>query len=388
MAIRLPSTDEPLSVILKLVGDACNINCHYCYEKRKPEASFQRITPELLRSFLTKACGRPLAVELHGGEPLLIGRDRMRSLFSVFRQYDGPLRIALQTNATLLDDEWLELFREEWPELEYSTSLDGDPSGNLHRVDYSDRPTSERVEHTIRRFEQLGLRLGVICTVARPVLPRAREVLNYFLQFSAINMLKLNPCFDFNVRTRPSPGNAVSLAIYNPSGVGIPGWGIRPREFRIFLTEVFDEWRERQLYARLPVEPFMSILRVLQGQRASFCVYDAHKCAHILTLYPDGRLGSCDELSMPSAQLVQNVLTISSLDDVLHYQTNPKLHNELNALLAKCDTCAYQPTCNGGCLATRRRYFGSEYYEEYCQYRIDLIEHVKSYLMEGQVHGH
>lgn len=384
MNLRLPSTEESLSIILKLVGDACNINCHYCYEKRKPEHENQWITPELLQSFFEKAGGRPLALELHGGEPLLIGRDRMRSLLRVCRGYAGPLRITLQTNATLLDDNWLGLFQMEWPELEYSTSLDGDREGNRHRVDYADRPIGERVEQTLRRFERLGLRLGVICTVTRSLLLRPRETLNYFLQFPALNIVKINPCFDYNVTTRYSPGNALSLSLYNPSGEGLPGWGIRPHEFRMFLTEVFDEWCDSRLYTRLLVEPFMSVLRVLQGQSATFCVYDGRKCAHILTLYPDGRLGSCDELDLPDAQLAPSIHDLTSLDDVLHFQTNPKLGEDLNTILAKCESCDYRATCNGGCLATRKRYFGSSYYEEYCRYRIELIEHVKKRLREGR----
>lgn len=69
MELQLPAPGETILAMLKLPGEMCNINCHYCYERRKPYPNALMLKPEVLRKFLGLCEGRPLAVELHGGEP-------------------------------------------------------------------------------------------------------------------------------------------------------------------------------------------------------------------------------------------------------------------------------------------------------------------------------
>jgi radical SAM protein with 4Fe4S-binding SPASM domain len=379
MPLHLPGSDEAFSVFLKLPGKTCNLNCHYCYEKRRPYRQFSMLGPELLRSFLQKASGRALLLELHGGEPLMIGKERMRPLLAECRAYTGPLRLALQTNGTLLDQEWIDLFMEDFPSIEVAVSLDGDPISNQHRVDYRDEASHADVERALRLLEDNRLPFGIACVVARPALTRVQEILDYFAQFSSINLLKLNPCLDYSVRLPEGRDNRPSLSLQNASEAGAPGWALTPLEFAAFLAQIFDAWVDGGLYQTLPIEPFMSIIRVLGGARANFCVYDEQKCANMLTLYPDGTIGSCDELRMPTAKLA-HIDDFETLDQISHFQTNPLLHSSLNMVLEKCSTCEYQPTCHGGCLATRLHYFGTPYYEDYCTYRKNVIDHVRARL--------
>lgn len=66
--------DKWLSVILKLPGEVCNINCVYCYEKRRPYENNKFMNPNDVTKFLNLFNGRPLSIELHGGEPLILGK--------------------------------------------------------------------------------------------------------------------------------------------------------------------------------------------------------------------------------------------------------------------------------------------------------------------------
>ncbi|WP_437981134.1 radical SAM protein [Sorangium sp. So ce117] len=373
--LHVPKPGEALSIILKLPGDVCNINCAYCYEKRKPTSDDFAITRELLRTLFAKAEGRPLSIELHGGEPLLVGRERMRGLLRECRAYTGKLRIAIQTNAILVDQGWIDLFLEEWPEIEFGVSIDGDAAQNAHRVDYKNRSTHAEVERALALFHEANIKVGAIATVTRGNCGDPRRLLEYFLNLPAVTFLKLNPCFDFQVAAS-SRVNARSLAVLDPSGRGVPAWGLTPLEFRDFLCVFYDHWVEAKAFKRLLVEPFLSILRVLGGKRSKFCVYDHRKCTSVITLYPDGRLGSCDELSMPDALLARSIDEIEDLDHLVDLRTNAPLRADLEALLSKCAGCAYRTTCNGGCLATRKRYSGSRYYDEYCEYRGGVIEHI------------
>src|SRR5689334_10282909 len=76
MELRIPQQGDPLEIILKLAGETCNINCYYCYEKRKPYERAKTLSAADLCAFLHKMGGRPLRLHLHGGEPLLIGLKR------------------------------------------------------------------------------------------------------------------------------------------------------------------------------------------------------------------------------------------------------------------------------------------------------------------------
>jgi uncharacterized protein len=379
-SLKTPRNGEPLSIILKLVGEACNINCYYCYEKRKPYEQSSRIPLTTISRLLKLANGRPLSLELHGGEPLLYGIPQTRELLRLLRGYAGTINLSVQTNATIIDEAWLDLFVEEWPDIDIGFSLDGDAEANTNRVDYRDRNTTGKVEQALRLAAEREIDIGVISTVTSNVVTRPVDTLDFFAEFDAIRALKFSPCFDFNVRPkRISPGNRESLLLLNASSEGHAGWAITPHEFSQFLIQAYDHWREAGLYRRFLVEPFTSVIRTIAGASSQFCHFSESKCAHVMTLYPDGQLGSCDELGMPDA-LLANVYTLKSLDDVLELQTNLTLKSELNELLQKCATCAYEKTCGGGCLATRRRYLGTSYYEDYCDYRIQLVDHVEASL--------
>ena len=370
----LPAIDDPISVILKLPGEVCNINCHYCYEKRKPDRAMNKITPELVRVLLEKAGGRTLSIELHGGEPLLAGKENMKGIFEEFRKYPGELIVSIQTNGTLMDQSWIDFFKQEWPNLAYATSIDGDAENTLHRVDYQENPVHDKIEHLFDLFSKNEIKVGVVAVVTKTSLTRVKEVFDYFVSKKCINHLVLSPCFDFNSPHYLTAKNRELIMLLNSDQTGTPDWGIRPNEYADFLIEFFDLWKESGAFKSLYVEPFMSILRVLGGKNTSSCHFDQKKCAHYLTLYPDGRITTCDELDPPTNH---GYLTdFNSLNDILAFQRNNNLLNELKEIMRKCEGCNYLSTCNGGCLATRRRYKDTEYYEGYCDYRIKIIDYV------------
>ncbi|WBB53246.1 radical SAM protein [Verrucosispora sp. WMMD573] len=383
--LRIPGPAEPLSVILKLVGDACNINCYYCYEKRKPYAGYDKLPLDALARLLDLAGGRPLSLELHGGEPLLYGMEATADLLRLLRGYPGNISLSVQTNATMLTPEWFDLFAEEWPEIDIGVSLDGDPEANRNRVDYRDRSTSERVHVALEMAAGRGLAVGLISTVTKDVSRRPEETLDFVAGFDAVKALKFSPCFDFNVMPKRIPvGNRETMLPLLPKGEEHAGWAITPLEFSAFLVRAYDHWRGSGLFRRFLLEPFTSVIRVLAGRDTRFCHFAEQKCAFVLTLYPDGRLGSCDELGVPDG-LLGTIHDLPSLDVATSLVTNPTLRGGLDELLDKCVGCGYRSTCGGGCLATRMRYRNSAFYEDYCTHRIEIIDHIAADIARERV---
>ena len=101
--------------MVKPIGAACNLDCHYCYYRDKSEiysGSMPKMSDELLemyiRQYMTGASQQVVSFCWHGGEPLLAGMGFYEKALALQREYGAGRRIlnTLQTNGTLLNDEW------------------------------------------------------------------------------------------------------------------------------------------------------------------------------------------------------------------------------------------------------------------------------------------
>ncbi|MFE9287984.1 radical SAM protein [Streptomyces olivaceus] len=382
MELRLPKSMDSLTVLLKLAGAACNINCYYCYEKRKPYPDENWLSPETLAAFL-RFCGkRPLRIVLHGGEPLLIGPQRMRRLLQVLDAYPGPLELTMQTNAMLLSDRWLELFDEFFPDIDIGVSIDGPKSANSYRVDYRDLPTFEKVLRGIDLLQRRGKTIALCITVTNLILDKAAETLDLIASFPHVRAVRLSPCLDYDVATLKFPkGNAASLNLLNGSGQGAAGWATTPTQYAEFLAETFDLW-QAGYFNKFLVEPLFSLLLHFTGAEVTLTDWSLVKEPFIVTLYPDGSIGSSEEISTPDAR-IGSVNSISDLGEILHFQRNEPLASAMRDLLDQCSGCSHSTVCSGGSLADRLRLARTPWEQEYCTARKWLIDHVKERCERG-----
>ncbi len=378
-------TSTAVSVILKMRGETCDIDCLYCYEKRKEAPGGTRIGAEQVRRLGELFRGRPLAVELHGGEPLAAGQDYVAGVLTELAAQPSVVRVSLQTNGLRLDESWLDLFDAVYPDLRIGVSLDGDPEGNAWRVGYDGAPTYPRVARALRMLSQRGRKVGVIAAVTPRVLSRAEAVLDHLAGFEAVNAISFVPCFDATVtRATPSSSHRVPVSrVLQQAQVSErgPEWAITPAEYAEFVLSAGIHWVTSGLYARLKLEPVVSTIRRLRGRDTAFCHFSNLKCDHVFTLYPDGRLGSCDELPWPAAQLVE-LSEVRGEQDVASAQRRSVLLAQGRSLMAKCAICDYRGTCGGGCIATRWRYAATGDDDAYCDYRMRLVDGVAGLLAQ------
>ncbi|MFB7780039.1 radical SAM protein [Streptomyces bauhiniae] len=188
--------DTAVSVILKLRGETCDIDCLYCFEKRKEAPGGARINAAQVHRLGSIFSWRPLSIELHSGEPLTAGPERIAEILDALAAQPNVLRVSLQTNGLRLDDAWLDLFERHCPELEIGISLDGDALGNSWRVGYDGRPTYPRVVEALELLGRRERNVGIICAVTPYVLGRASEVMKHLASFPAVTTVSLVPCFD------------------------------------------------------------------------------------------------------------------------------------------------------------------------------------------------
>jgi uncharacterized protein len=376
--LEVPGLGSTLSIILKLVGERCNLDCLYCYEKRRPYAGNRLLTAKAVRDLLRWTGPRPLSVELHGGEPLLTPRKVLREILSELRAHPAPLLLRLQTNATLLDLSWLEFFAHEWPDLQVGISIDGDEVANSHRLDLGGRSSHDAVGQALALLRDHGIEVGVIAVVTRSALGRARESLLHFAAQDNVRVVKFAPCFDIDVHQGPGPVRTVhALTAMARAVAGYMPWAISPKEYAGFLIETWRFWREEKLFCRFLLEPHATIVRKLAGASVADCHSSPRKCAHVLTLYPDGRLGSCDELDRPTAYLGDIAAPLPAVGD--HWRVS-RVAPEVEAVLDECNGCSHQQACGGGCPAVRLRLKGLGLGDAYCGYRKRVIDFIASEL--------
>ncbi|MBV8660486.1 MAG: radical SAM protein [Burkholderiales bacterium] len=173
---------ETLEVIVKIT-ERCNINCTYCYYFNGGNTDFEgkpvyidAQTVKDVTRFLCEAVEahgiKQVQIDLHGGEPLLLKKHRFREMMQTFRDAldeQVELRVALQTNAMLIDDEWIELF--ETYRVSVGVSLDGTQADNdTYRLDHQGRGTYDATIAGLRKLQAAWAakriyRPGVICVV-------------------------------------------------------------------------------------------------------------------------------------------------------------------------------------------------------------------------------
>ena len=109
-----------LSPIFKLVEN-CNYSCDFCRYANHPPVGLSSMPFDLMVKMLTNACeynisqgANTISIILHGGEPLLWGKDNFRKLYAFqqnfIREHEGFTFVnGIQSNGNLIDDEWIEI---------------------------------------------------------------------------------------------------------------------------------------------------------------------------------------------------------------------------------------------------------------------------------------
>ncbi|WP_329090646.1 cyclophane-forming radical SAM peptide maturase AmcB [Streptosporangium sp. NBC_01469] len=160
----------------------CNLDCTYCYlpHRRLVREMSPEIAGAVARSVTALTNGAsPLGIVWHGGEPLALGLRKFTALLALFEdlRQAGAIHHYVQTNATLITDNWCDLLTAY--EFRVGVSIDGPATHNAERVDLRGRSTFERVTRGIRRLREHAIPFSVISVVGTDAIGRPEELLNF-----------------------------------------------------------------------------------------------------------------------------------------------------------------------------------------------------------------
>ncbi|HVX86949.1 MAG TPA: anaerobic sulfatase maturase [Phycisphaerae bacterium] len=356
---------RPFHVLTKPIGPICNLDCSYCFYLEK-EAMYAgekkwRMSEEVLERYVREyIAGQPgdgggeVRFAWQGGEPTLLGVDFFRRVVEVQKKFGEGRKIsnALQTNGTLLDDEWCAFLTEQ----EFLVGLSVDGPRELHdryRVDKKGAGTFEAVMRGLRFLQKHGTAFNTLTVVNRGNGSHPLEVYRFlksigsgFLQFiplverEAPVMLKVRG-FDFAAPPVAGAGET--------DGIGVTPWSVTAAQYGAFLCAIFDEWVRKDV-GRTFVQLFDTALGNWMGLGSALCVF-AEKCGRAVAIEHNGDVYSCDHYVYPEYKL-GNVMdgAVGALATMIESARQVKFGADKSETLPRyCRECTVRFACNGEC---------------------------------------
>jgi uncharacterized protein len=303
-------------LLAKPAGAACNLGCQYCFFLSKEnlypgdrylmdDATLDRY----IRQLMASSPGPEVQVSWQGGEPTLRGLDFFRRSVQLAKKYRRPRQRILhtiQTNGTLLDDEWAAFFKDN----DYLVGLSIDGPRALHDAFRVDRKNQGSFDDVMRGWECLRrheVDVNVLCTIHAANAGHPLEVYRFFRDELKAQYIQLIPIVE---RATPATIEAANRGwggrkgsdrpLYRQEGSLVTGRTVTAEQFGDFLIAIFDEWVARDV-GKTYVTTFDVALGSWLGQH-NLCIV-APTCGNALVLEHNGDVYSCDHYVEPDYRL-------------------------------------------------------------------------------------
>jgi len=330
-------------VFAKPIGSICNLDCHYCYYLKKehiyPKGESFRMPDDILEEYIVQhidaSPGPVISFSWHGGEPTVLGLDYFRKIVVLQRKHQPPnRRIAngMQTNGTLLDEDWCRFLAAEG--FAVGLSLDGPQEmHDRYRVTKDQKPTYEQTMHGYKLLQQHQVLCEILCVVSSNNVQYPMQVYRFFKQINAQYVTFLPV-----VEPQPDAEGGV-----NRLTVPADAWGV-------FLCTIFDEWRDQDI-GKVKVQIFEEAARTAFNQEHSLCIF-RKTCGDVPVIEHNGDFFSCDHF-VDNEHCLGNIQE-TPLVELLESPAQREFGQaKLDTLPRYCQACDVRDMCNGGCPKNR-----------------------------------
>lgn len=330
-------------VMGKPSGAICNLDCSYCFflskEELYPGSDF-RMTDDVLDTYIDQLLAGHRSPEVtvawQGGEPTLMGLSFFRRVVDTVERYRRPgqhIEHTIQTNGTLIDDEWASFLAAN--DFLVGISIDGPREvHDAYRVDKGGKPTFDRVIRGLDQLKAHGVRWNVLTTIHRANENRGLEVYRFLRDDLGAQFIQFIPIVE-----RPSEGGILT-------GSQVTEQSVTPHGYGRFLIEVFENWVRRDV-GTVFVQMFDTSLANWVGVPGAVCVH-AETCGTALALEHNGDLYSCDHFVEPE-HLLGNITERPMLELIASTQQVAFGKNKHESLPGCCLQCDVRFACHGGC---------------------------------------
>jgi uncharacterized protein len=361
-ALTIPGAPAAFHVMAKPTGAVCNLDCEYCFflskEMLYPGSRF-RMAADLQEKYIAQLLAAhsrvpEVVVAWQGGEPTMMGLDFFRRSIELERAYARPgqrILNTIQTNGTLLDDEWGAFLHEN----DFLVGISIDGPRDLHdayRVDKGGKPTFDRVIRGLEVLQRHEVDWNVLTTIHAANGDHGRRVYTFLRDELGASFIQFIPIVE-RVTSDELPiadegwGSGVrGRPLYTQHGDLVTHRSVGPEQYGRFLVDVFEEWVRRDIGA-VYVQMFDTALASFHGEPGAMCVH-AETCGLQVALEHTGDLYSCDHYVEPD-YLLGNIGDRTMFELMVLPQQREFGLAKRDSLTRYCLDCDIRFACNGGC---------------------------------------
>ena len=330
---------DDFQVFVKPVGASCNLACSYCYYLEKAElfneSGINRMTDDLLELYIAQhiqaSSEQTIFFSWHGGEPTLAGLDYFRRIVVLQKKHLPSNRSVLngiQTNGTLLNEEWCQFMKKE--NFIVGISLDGPE--RFHSINRFRKDGNPCFAEVLRGFQLLKLHeipCEILCVVHDQNVQYPLEVYGFFKSLN-VEFLTFIPLVER----------------LSPKGDKISDRTVPAKAFGEFLCVIFDVWKTEDI-GRVKVQIFEEALRLAFGLEHTLCIFKP-VCGGVPVIEHNGDFYSCDHF-VDTEHRIGNIGQTTLFELLENPQQKAFGQAKLDLLPEYCLKCEVRNMCNGAC---------------------------------------
>ncbi len=375
---------KPLYVMLKPAGAHCNLACKYCYylEKNNLYQNSHRhlMSDEMLEQFTREYIEAQTMPQVlftwHGGEPLMRSIDFYKKALALQKKYAHGKQIdnVIQTNGTLLTDEWCEFFAQNhWL---VGISIDGPQEYHDHyRVTPAGKPSWEKVMQGISLLKKHRVEWNAMAVVNAYNAEHPLEFYHFFRD-NGCQYLQFTPIVE---RLTEHEDGRTLASLADDREIPLADASVTPQQWGNFLCTIFDDWVRHDV-GKTFVEIFDCTLANWMGVLPGICAY-SKECGHAGVMEHNGDVYSCDHFVFPEYKLGN--IREQSLIDMLYGEKQQAFSRlKHTSLPRQCKECDMEFACHGECPKNRfeKDKYGEQGLNYLCQGYYQYYTHVAPYM--------
>lgn len=328
--------------MIKPASSICNMRCKYCFYHSLADAresfSYGVMNGETSENIIKKALefcdGGSIYFAFQGGEPLFAGREFFENFVLLIDKYNtknSKIYFSLQTNGTLIDEEWAKFFADN--KFLLGVSLDGDQDANRFRVDSNLDYTFPKVKNALDILKKYNVDFNILIVATGYTAKNIERVYRY-LTSQGYKYLQFIPCL------RPFGDNSESELYMTIEQYG---------EYLIRLFNLYVKDYVNGDYTS--VRQLDNMVRLFLNQAPEQCGMTGH-CSHQFVIEGNGNVYPCDFYCLDE-WLLGNI----NNQEFEEIAKSKKAHDFIAESLVypeKCKSCKWWKICRaGGCKRSR-----------------------------------
>jgi uncharacterized protein len=355
------------SLIFKLT-DFCNQGCNYCYREDNLVREERIMSDEIIYTTIEKYVKflkshdslRDKAYMIwHGGEPLLAGIDKFKKIMQyekeISEKYDIEFLNSVQTNGTLINEEWADFF--EVNNFLVGFSLDGPKK--VHDIDRKDKGGNSSFDKTLNAINLLknyNIRLNIISVITNKSYIYVDEIYN-FIKSTGVKDVDFIPCFWYEDSTT-----------------------LKDENYSKFMKRCLKLWEQdnfKPLIIRFLSDVFDKIVALDANKGISIGCELAGSCGQNFSIGVKGEVCPCECLTPINSFYIGNIME-NTFEECVKSKELDIFKSLFNCVSDECFKCEVLDVCSGGCF-NRRLPIGHIAHNKdlYCNTRKDIIQEIK-----------